>query len=81
MKKVKKEDVINLVEKICSNIKFENDMLDNNLEDYGIDSLNFIKLLVVLEEEFDIDLPIDVISLEKFNTVNKIYFMLKEFVN
>lgn len=81
MKKVKKEDVINLVEKICSNIKFENDMLDNNLENYGIDSLNFIKLLVVLEEEFDIDLPIDVISMEKFNTVNKIYYMLQELVN
>lgn len=46
--------------------------LDYNLEDYGLDSLMFIHLILALESEFSIQVPDELLIIGEFNTINKI---------
>lgn len=49
------------------------DGLDTDLFAAGVlDSLSFINLLLHLESEFGITIPLDRLDLERFNTVNRI---------
>ncbi|MFC5630792.1 MULTISPECIES: D-alanine--poly(phosphoribitol) ligase subunit DltC [Streptococcus] len=49
------------------------EMLDEDLYDAGIlDSLGTVELIVVLEDRFDIIVPVSELGREDWNTVNKI---------
>lgn len=78
MDKIKIVDVADIVEKVCTNIKINENMYDDDLSNYGLDSLAFMTLIVLLEEKFQKEIPIEVISFEDFNTVNKIYNLIIE---
>lgn len=46
---------------------------EDNLFFLGLDSMNAVKLIVRLEEEFDIEIPDNDLIIEKFDSVHKIY--------
>jgi acyl carrier protein len=53
---------------------------DENLSDYGLNSLDFIKFLVLIEEEFDFTFNDSDILFDNFNTINKITDMIKKYI-
>ena len=50
---------------------------DSNLFELGLDSLNIMRLVFFLEEEFKIKIPEDKISIENLSTVNSIQNLVK----
>ncbi|WP_270166351.1 phosphopantetheine-binding protein [Paenibacillus sp. SYP-B4298] len=45
---------------------------EDNLIDYGLDSIGFIKIIILLEKLYHIHFDSDVTLLENFNTLDKI---------
>ncbi|MGN7401970.1 acyl carrier protein [Cytobacillus praedii] len=68
--------IISILNKILhyhSNIQLEDD-----LQALGMDSMNFIHLIVLLEEEFDYEFPDETIVIENFSTIKSIMAILNE---
>lgn len=65
-----------IVEKINANISEYNisdSQLDEDLLNFGLDSITFIKIIVSLEEEFDCEIPDEKLLIKEMNTLRKIY--------
>ncbi|CAM4434679.1 phosphopantetheine-binding protein [Paenibacillus tarimensis] len=45
---------------------------NSNLLKAGVDSINFIRIVVALEEEFGIEIPDDAIVLDNFSSIARI---------
>lgn len=54
---------------------------DTNLLESGMDSMNFIRLVVELEDQFDIEVDDEDIILENFETVNNICSILSKYLD
>ena len=74
-----KDDIL----KILNEIKDTNDMLslriDDNLIEKGFDSMDIIKLIVYLEENFCIEIDEDDLLIDKFNSIRKISLMIEKY--
>lgn len=70
------KDMLNRVLKILNtnmdNVKVDVAQIDKDLSVIGMDSLVFIRVIVALEEEFDIEFPDDKLLMSEMNTVSKI---------
>lgn len=53
-------------------------MLTNDFTDLGVNSLSFIKLVVAIEEEFDVEFEDSQINYELFGTVQSLAELLDE---
>jgi acyl carrier protein len=51
-----------------------------NLLELGMDSMNFIRLVVQLEDEFDIEIPDEEIFLDNFSDIEKICQLVARFI-
>lgn len=65
--------IINVFERVGIYVN-ENDF-DNQLE---IDSIEFVSLVVTIEEEFDIIIPEEYLIFDKLNTVNQFVVLIDE---
>ena len=54
------------------------EQLDENLADFGVDSIVFIQIIVCLEEQFECEIPDEKLIFSEMNTINKIYMVLKD---
>lgn len=50
--------------------------IENDLSDFGMDSIGFIKIIVDIEDEFACEIPDSKLIISEMNTVNKIYNVL-----
>ena len=76
MKEVTKKRVIEIVN---SNLEYEKitmEQCEDDLLEYGMDSIRFIQIIVSLEEEFECEVPDSKLILVEMNTINKIYDVL-----
>lgn len=64
-----KEKIIELIANITNQ---EKENINDDLQINGIDSVQFIELLVKIEDEFNIEIEEDFFSIERLNSVNKI---------
>lgn len=48
------------------------------IDDLGMDSVNFISLIIELEAEFDIQIPNDQLLMDKFREYSSIYSIVDE---
>lgn len=56
--------------------------LDNKVSDeYGIDSLNFVELILNIEEELDVELDSILAKVRKSKTVRDIVFIINDYIN
>lgn len=55
--------------------------MQDSLEDIGLDSINFVTLIVMLEDAFDIQVPEDKLKYENFQTIKKILKVIGELIN
>lgn len=78
-----KEAIIKeLIEKTVGDVEEFGDFgLDDNLADFGISSLNFIKILVAIEDEFNIEFEDEELEFENFNTIRKLVNSLNKMQN
>lgn len=53
----------------------------DSLEDKGLDSINFVTLIVMLEDAFDIQISEDKLEYKNFQTIEKILKVIEESVN
>ena len=67
-----REKVINyfMNEEILSGYEIRHNNLDDDLETHGMDSFTFIKLLVGLEQVFNIEIPNEFLIYDKWGTIN-----------
>lgn len=74
-----KKEIEELVRKSLETI-LNIDNIDENesLLDIGLDSLNTVRLVVMLEEIFDITIEIEKLVEENFRTINIIVDLIKE---
>lgn len=68
------KDVLNV-----ENINEED--INENLIELGLDSIKFISLIVTIEDEFDIEIPDNFLLLEEMNTPQKIITIIENLVN
>lgn len=64
-----------LKEKEVINVK-----MDDDLQAIGINSVTYVKFIILIEEEFDIEFEIEDISFKEHNTFRKIIEVIKNMV-
>lgn len=80
MKDVTIDSVLNVVN-LYSKISVTSNQINDSLIDLGMDSVTFIQIIVGLEEYFDCEIPDSMLLVEKMNTVEKMYNIVKHFAS
>ncbi len=78
MKKITKENVLCVLNETIEEIKITEECMDVDLTQLGLDSILFIKTIVALEEEFEVEVPDSKLLIAEMNTAQKIWDVLKE---
>ena len=65
------EMVLELLNTNIENVELSDEQLDEDLSQLGMDSITFIRIIVELEEKFDIEIPDEKLLLTEMNTVSK----------
>lgn len=77
-----KQELIELISELFKDKGFDVNILENVdfIDDFGMDSITFISMVVDLEVHFDIEVPDDMLLVENFsnfNSINDIIMKLK----
>ncbi len=76
MKKIIKNKIFEIVNANVENSAITTDHGNLDLSEFGMGSIQFIQLIVSLEEEFECEIPDSKLLISEMNTVNKIYKVL-----
>lgn len=67
-----------------SNFEFTKDvqqiMPEDNLMDFGLDSISMVKVVVIIEEIYNISIPDEDLLFENFNSIEKITQYIQEHI-
>lgn len=70
-----REDILDKVLKVLNanleNTEITSEQIDEDLSALGMDSITFIRVIVALEEAFDIEIPDEYLLLTEMNTISK----------
>lgn len=66
------DKIIEIINSSVKKIEIRPDQTNEDLTKIGVDSIEFIKIIVDIEETFDIEIPDDFIVMPMINTVSKI---------
>ena len=75
-----KAKIIGIMSNLFQNSDVDTDVLEyvDLIDDLGMDSVNFISLIIELEAEFDIQIPNDQLLMDKFREYSSIYSIVDE---
>ena len=75
-----KEKIIDILDRLFSDAGVDRDILEyvDLIDDLGMDSINFISLIIELESTFDIQIPDDWLLMEKLQNYTLIYSAVEE---
>ncbi len=75
-----KEKIIDILDRLFSDASVDRDILEyvDLIDDLGMDSINFISLIIELESTFDIQIPDDWLLMEKLQNYTLIYSAVEE---
>ena len=70
-----KNRIITILSRLFAESGVDTDILEyvDLVDDLGMDSINFISLIIELEAEFDVQIPDEWLLMEKFQTYTQIY--------
>ena len=71
----------NILNKVIEVSDDTNISITENLENYGLDSINYVMLIVMIEDEFNIRFPEDKINYLNFKSIADIQYMIEEIVD
>jgi len=77
MKQVDISIIIEIVNKVLKNDSLTFDNINDDLTKFGMSSLEFVRLIVAIEEAFECEIPDSYLILFKMNTLNKIKTILE----
>lgn len=83
MNDITREKILEIINVNIESKKVEitEEMLDVDLNELGLDSLSFVKIIVDLEDNFEIEIPDEKLIISEMNTVNKIIEVVIETKN
>lgn len=67
----KENDIISNIENIEEVIEINPTQLDDDLSELGMDSITFIRIIVALEELFEIEIPDEKLLITEIGTIRK----------
>ena len=65
--------ILEVVNSVIGDTKITQTEIETDLIENDMDSLKFIRMIVALEEMFNIEMPDDCLVMSELNTVNKIF--------
>ena len=71
MKEVTVEMVVSVVNEVMEDVEITMEKLDDNLVELGMDSIDFIQIVVSLETKCECERPESKFSIGELNTINK----------
>ena len=77
-----KEKVLEILSHLFQTSGVDTDVLEyvDLIDDLGMDSVNFISLIIELESEFDILIPDDWLLMDKFREYSSIFSAVEELI-
>ena len=72
------DKVLEIINSFLSDTELTCNEIDEDLFQYGLDSIIFIRITLMLEESFNIDIPDDYLIMSKLNTINKMVKLISE---
>lgn len=72
MIKVSADRIIEIINTKVENVKVSKEQIEDDLIELGIDSINFISMIVAIEEEYECEIPDEKLIISEMNTVKKI---------
>lgn len=77
-----KAKILGILSNLFQNTGIDTDVLEyvDLIDDLGMDSVNFISLIVELEAEFDIQIPDEWLLMDKFREYSLILFAVEELI-
>lgn len=78
MKKVNSLDIIEIINRSVENLTLSQDQIETDLLDLGVDSIDFIRIIVDIEEKFSCEIPDSKLLISEINTVTKIMEAVNE---
>ena len=78
-----KEKIIGILTSLFSDSGVDTDILEyvDLIDDLGMDSINFVSLIIELEATFDVQIPDEWLLMEKFRTFSQIYSAVDALIN
>nr|WP_296467574.1 acyl carrier protein [uncultured Acetatifactor sp.] len=67
------DEILEIVGQNIDNNDILTQQLDKDLAELGMDSISFIKIIVLLEEHFSCEIPDEKLTMDQLNTCNKLY--------
>lgn len=71
-----REEIIEILSELCPGVDFENS--DSLIDDELIDSLDIISIVTEMMDKYDIEISVDDLVPENFNSVDDIIDLVKE---
>jgi acyl carrier protein len=72
MNEIRIEKILEIINLNIENADIKTEHIDQDLQELGMDSISFIRIIVSLEEEFELEIPDEFLIITEMNTVNKI---------
>jgi len=66
-----KEEILKILGSCISDINEISKNHDEDISHYGMDSLMFVRIVVILENVFETEIPDEYLTITKMNSVNK----------
>ena len=76
MKEVTIEGILAVINEV-KNLEVNNEQIESNLQEIGMDSITFIQIIVGLEEAFDCEIPDSKLLITEMDTVQKMIDVLQ----
>ena len=78
-----KEKIIGIMSGLFSDSGIDTDILEyvDLIDDLGMDSINFVSLIIELETTFDVQIPDEWLLMERFRTFSQIYSAVDALIN
>lgn len=76
MKTISVEKIVEIINQNIKGVDITEAKYDEDFSELGMDSFNFIRIIVALEDVFECEIPDSYILISEMNTVNKIHKVL-----
>ena len=72
-----KRKIIKIISQLFEDKGFDIDVIEhvNLIDDLGMDSITFIAIIVELESQFDIEVADDILLIDNFTHIDKIFYI------
>lgn len=71
-------EVIQIVNEIVEEANVNGDVLTQDLREVGMDSIAFVKVIIEIEDRYDIEIPDKYLKIQDMNTIEKMVAVLEE---